>query len=618
MIQINTSKKKVVPVLHFDDFSGGFSTYAESQIKDNQSAGCSNVLYDGRQLNSREGQAYLYSTTLGVGAINGEWDYRKKDGTTFHLIHHTTKLYTQTGTSQPVLIFTGLVDTRSQGYTLADFFFILDGTNFKYFDGTTVADVTANAYIPTITQGRNPAGTTSSSKENFNFLSNSWIDSFSGDGSSTVYVLSSKTLNIALSSVGEVKVDGVVKVLTTDYTVNLGTHSITFTSFPAAGTNNVTITGTSTGAKDPNTIKKNKYFAFFGSRVWLTGNVDNPATTYWSGLTLNPVKDPFYFPDNNFVVLGSSGDPNSSMNPHNDSLIMFKEHSTHRASYVLLTDGTAQFNFNIVNYTTGCDMPYTVQMVNNDIVFSNTYKGVCILRGVVLSRGDERSIDSIGANINGTVAKAGFLDEQISDLKKASSIDDGKRYWISVGSKAWAWDYVIKDFSGDEKVMSWWPMTNINASCWLLRDKEVFYGDRTTGLVAKRTEGIYNDNGLAIDKFYEFKKMDFKSPEFLKNINFMWIIVPAGVASSMIIRWISDDDDESELIQKNMTSRASWLNYTWLTFTWRYPTNEIVIPIRPNVKNTQEYSLRVSNNVINENLAMVRVSMKIALSKEIR
>ena len=122
MIQINTSKKKVVPVLHFDNFNGGYSTYAESQINDDQSANSQNVLYDGRQLNSREGQARLYPTTLGAGSINGEWDYKKKNGTTYHLIHHTTKLYTQTGANQPVLIFTGLADAHSQGYTLADFF----------------------------------------------------------------------------------------------------------------------------------------------------------------------------------------------------------------------------------------------------------------------------------------------------------------------------------------------------------------------------------------------------------------------------------------------------------------------------------------------------------------
>ena len=86
----------------------------------------------------------------------------------------------------------------------------------------------------------------------------------------------------------------------------------------------------------------------------------------------------------------------------------------------------------------------------------------------------------------------------------------------------------------------------------------------------------------------------------------------------MVIRWISDDDDETELILATMTARASWLNFTWTTFTWHYPTNEIVIPIRPNIKNTQEFSLELSNNQINQNLAAVRVSMKISLSKQIR
>ena len=55
--------------------------------------------------------------------------------------------------------------------------------------------------------------------------------------------------------------------------------------------------------------------------------------------------------------------------------------------------------------------------------------------------------------------------------------------------------------------------------------------------------------------------MDFKSPEYLKNINFMWIIIPAGISSEMVIRWISDDDDETELILATMTARASWLNF---------------------------------------------------------
>lgn len=614
MIKPQKAKKNKVPVMHLDDNSGGHSTNADSQIKDNQAANCQNVLYDGKQLNSRPGQTYLYPTSLGVGAINGEWYFKQKNGTETHLIHHTTKLYTQTDSNQPVLIYSALADSRSKGFSFADFFFIVDGTNFVCYDGTTVTTVASKGFIPTLTQGRKPDGSVSIPKQDLNILSDSWIDSFSAD-SSVSFTMSSKELKIALTGIGEVKVNGVV---TTAYTVTLADHNVNFTVAPPAGTNNVTITGISSGLKDPSIITKCKYFALFGSRIWLTGNADNPGVVYWSGLTTFPLKDPFYWPDNNFNLIGSSNDPNGPMIPHSNNLILFKEHSTYRVDYASYADGTAQFNFFPANYTTGCDMPHTVQLVDNDIVFANTYKGVCVLRGVLMGKDDERSINCISTNINGTLTKVGLLNEQHADLLKASAIDDGKRYWICVKNKAWVWDYTVKGYTNDDETMSWWPMTNINANVWLQRDREVSYGDRTTGLIVKLTPGIYNDFGIAINKVFRFKQLDFGSPEWLKNINQMWIIVPAGIASSLDIRMISDDDDITEHILASETSRASWLNYSWDTFTWRYPTNELVIPLRPSVKNTQEFTLELSNNVINENLALVRTSLQVILSKQIK
>jgi hypothetical protein len=61
--------------------------------------------------------------------------------------------------------------------------YIMDGVNFKGYDGATISDVIP--YIPTIQMSKPPAGG-GTAYEDFNLLGTKFKDSFSGTGTDTV------------------------------------------------------------------------------------------------------------------------------------------------------------------------------------------------------------------------------------------------------------------------------------------------------------------------------------------------------------------------------------------------------------------------------------------------
>jgi hypothetical protein len=181
-------KAETPSLLRLEPFRGIDVSGTSTQIDDHQSPDMLNMNIDERgSLNKRTGYERVYPTSLGVGKINGIYEYKKSDGTSEFLIAHTTKLYKQSGNSQPVQIYSGLANTAVQFFTMNYKCYILDGVSFLEYNGTTVAAPTA--YIPTIQISKSPAGG-GTTNEDFNLIGNKFKDSFSGDGTATTFQLS--------------------------------------------------------------------------------------------------------------------------------------------------------------------------------------------------------------------------------------------------------------------------------------------------------------------------------------------------------------------------------------------------------------------------------------------
>ena len=144
-----------------------------------------------------------------------------------------------------------LTDAPTQFFAFNDKVYILNGAEYKSYDGTTLADVAG--YVPKIVIGAVPVTGAGTEFENLNMLTGKKRMTYNGDATATYQLPET-----AIDSVDAVYVGGILKTATTHYTVVTATGVVTFTSgnFPAAGLDNVEIYWTKgTGTRD-NVVKK--------------------------------------------------------------------------------------------------------------------------------------------------------------------------------------------------------------------------------------------------------------------------------------------------------------------------------------------------------------------------
>lgn len=108
MAQLNINTPPPPPLLRVEPFKGINLSVTPTQIDNSQAADILNMNIDERgALNKRTGYTRIFATPLGLGKINGMFEFRKKDGTVEFLFAHGTKLYKTdripNGTKYPVL-----------------------------------------------------------------------------------------------------------------------------------------------------------------------------------------------------------------------------------------------------------------------------------------------------------------------------------------------------------------------------------------------------------------------------------------------------------------------------------------------------------------------------------
>lgn len=581
----------------------GGNNYREEQsnILDNQSPYSLNMTADDRgALSKRTGQELLYLTSLGDGEIHLYTDYRKKDGTVKTLLHHGTTLYTQSGINQPIVLQSGLSNQEGSFFVFNDIAYYVLPNGFYQYDGTTIN--TVNPKIPTMLINCNPAEVGSGDYlEDANYLSNSWKQSYSYTQTGvTVFYLSQNA-----SRVDSVIVNGSSVTYTFD-----GANKVTLSTGVDGGTNNVIIQATKDGLMDSSNILKCKYYAEYGgendTRVHLTGNPDYPATLYRSD-----VMDVTYWPENQSGAIGNDSDKNTGLLVYYTSLLLFKERSIWSDDFSLTATGQPVFTWRPVNSSIGCDIPKSIQLINNSPVFANTYAGVHILTRTDVR--EEKNVMPLSGNINGAPTRPGLLDESLSDLLTSSSIDFDDKYWLNVGSKVYVWDYSLSPYGGDEKALSWFVWDNFNANQWLIRDNELYYGKRDTGEIIHfmRSTSIHadeyhrlNDFGQAINGIWRSKLFHFGLPEWLKTIKEVYFRTREVVNTRMIFNFLDKDGNLTKQIPITSSS-FSWHRFSWTLFAWSVMNVPKTFRIRPNLKKTVYFQFQVENNEVNQDLSLM-------------
>jgi hypothetical protein len=202
---------------------------------------------------------------------------------------------------------------------------------------------------------------------------------------------------------------------------------------------NLIVTYSKTVYTEPTPIMKCNISSWFGGAyqgqvsgdsIFVAGNPDEPNAVYHSA-----VGDPTYWPDDSADYVGSPSDSITAFGKNFGKLFIFKQNSVYEKSFYWDSVSQKQsFPTSEVHIGIGCDMPNSVQLINNNLTWANSKGGVYTV--ATTNTNNERVIVPISQNIN-----PDLLKNSLADLQAAVSVDDGFYYYLFVGTKVYLWDY---------------------------------------------------------------------------------------------------------------------------------------------------------------------------------
>ncbi|MEK5175082.1 hypothetical protein NST63_17945 [Heyndrickxia sp. FSL W8-0496] len=607
MARINVRTPLEPPLLRIEPFKGMNLSVTPTQIDQSQSPEMINMNIDERgALNKRTGYERVFQESLGPGQINGLYEYRKANGETYFLIAHGTKLYTQKGKEQPVMIYDKLLDQKVNFFTMNDMCYVMDGKDLLQYDGEKFSPIVP--YVPTMSISRDPMGG-GTMYEDFNLMGTEFKDSFSGNGVDVRYYLSLQDID---DDFIKVEVDG-VEVPWFDesgqhagkFWLNYEEGMVLFQEAPPKGTNNVVIRARKTKASFPERIKKCRFSVFYGgandSRVFVAGNPEFPDCMWRSGLY-----DPSYWPENGFY---KSKEKIMGFSKQYDSLVVERTGGKHQVTYEIDYEGNPSFPSKPINDSVGTIATESIQIIENNPV-SLSRDGVYMLTSTNVR--DERNVSHISANVDPWLMREQNLD-------KAVSIDFDKKYWLVVNGNAYILDYAQR--SESSPFGEWIIYNNIHASCFIQIGEELIFGSSKEGLIYrfKKDNEInpYNDDGEPINAVWKSKYFTFGMDERRKMVSKVFYSLKPTSRGSVNIYYKSNKKS-SELLKTTYVDTLDFRNIDFNRFTFLFSTFPLESMVKIKAKKITHFQLILENNNLDEGLGLLSLGIKYKFQSEVK
>ncbi|MBR5878661.1 MAG: hypothetical protein IKY91_03850, partial [Akkermansia sp.] len=250
-----------------------------------------------------------------------------------------------------------------------------------------------------------------------------------------------------------------------------------------------------------------------------------------------------------------------------------------------------------INNRIGCDLPWTIQLVENNIVFCNTSGGVHIVRDS--NSALENNVECISRNVNGTPQRPGLLvDVREAGRDSVCCFDDDNRYWVCANGHVYLWDYLLSTW----KDPSWFYFTDVDGVAYF-RNVDKSYHLNHKGRVT-RFARVFADYNRAIEKVYQFPPQFFDTYDRLKDILHCIFTVRSDTDSIVKIQYQTDYEDRFDLTD---IQSLSWhlvprnLNYRCLSVQ----KFALVARRKPACWHVKHFAVRLSNNELAQDLAIL-------------
>ena len=454
-------------------------------------------------------------------------------------------LWYNAGTSEQTEEFSGDGSETQFTITLSDFVYVTDVT----VDGATVGNWTVSG--TTLTFYSAPAAGT----DNIVVKCQCAVKTY--------------TLPVVATAINEVKVDGVV---TSDYTYSDGV--ITFTSAPTvtvpASSNTIEVTYTLANTAAFNSVMDCPYAIVYGGNqnicMVVGGCTAQPNAFFWNGN--NIVMDVSYWPMEQYNLGGDTEDAITGFGRQQGNLIVFKNRSVGKVSMEFTTvdsgtDGVSrvyiEMDYTSINSKMGCDLPWSIQLVENNLVFCNTQQGVHFIQDS--SAAYENNIICLSTKVNGDNGRAGLL-QRVRDAELVSSFDDDHRYWVIADTHVFCWDYELSD----QKNPSWFYLTGIDAPALFMDVDTIYHIDKAGRVIV--FDNSYADFGEGFERRYQFATQYFGTYDRLKTVTSAIFTLRPDTDFRVRVTYLTDYEQRDDLTDIVCRSwRLSPRNLRWRDLT---------------------------------------------------
>lgn len=368
-------------------------------------------------------------------------------------------------------------------------------------------------------------------------------------------------------------------------------------AFPAMSKDSITVTAWKTVSGRREKICKMTQCTWFGnSQLFVCGSPEERNLVHWSD-----VRNPLYFPENNYVYVGDYSQGVTAMRQQGELLVIFQEHRMHGMTYALADDDTyayaleagidatsirVQFSLVSIHAAVGCDCPGSIRLVNNRLVWANSDGKVYMLPSV--NQYNERNVREISRNI------FPLLSQHSADALKASFAGEFGGYYVLLvenimylldaqTSAFTSFNYYSKEENA-QKALPWfrWTLPKADYVHLMANDTVMYLSVTADG--SGRVYALDNDtdNGAPIACSFTTKMFDFDRPDKKKAVNQMYISIGDSPESTVDISYITEYDEYTD----------AWSMESFGDYDEREPGFMRVHRLTPNVSRARVFGFR--------------------------
>jgi len=554
----------------------------DTQILDGESGNMNNfVITDDYKLRKCDGYKQVYDFS---SQITGTYTYNT-GSETYLLIVADGKLYR---------IAKSLLDDDSQwdgltptligsvgDYDTTFFYFdgkvyLLNGHKYYSYDGTTLKEV--EGYVPLVFVNTPPTGG-GTDYDAINMLTPKKRMTFNADGTATVYQLAEKNI----SSVDKVIVNATE--MSTGYTVNLTNGTVTFSTAPTSGMDNVEIHWSKDNG-DRHFIENMRAGIVYGgnvdTKVFLYGNEDEPNRIRFSG-TAGGAPSVEYFPAVNQADIGPSNFAVTDCTRQYDRLLV----TTNKPE--AYTIGIDLINVNGYSTPSVVTLPLNEvhgnvafaqgQVINNDPV---TVENGQLIRWKSTSIRDERNMEVISDKIK---------DELIElDMSKVKTCDfqDKNQLWVAIGNKIYIYNYFNKTYSR--------LILPIDTDLFQVVGRYM-YMTSIDGKLYKYDPNYQTFDEEIINAHWEMNFSNFGLPYQRKTMRKLWVLMQPQATASADIGYVTNINESA--VKKTINYKLTFLDdVDFGNFTFKVSSNPQ--PFRLKIKAKKFTNLKITIDNDNE------------------